>query len=204
MALKSIEEFETELSKRMEELFGNCREFKGVLRSMPEHLGVLDSSAIFEVAFETGINPEVPYPVLHFHTTLAQKIDEDFVPGVLAGLNDLNTVINAGAYPAFGCFGYYAPLGQIYLSYRMPVNPDGLDADFDNALYYLGALYEQLDLFADYILFLSNDPDRMTFDDYMEYLDSIADLNDLEARLDVMEKYLEEIEADLKDEENED
>ena len=73
---------------------------------------------------------------------------------MLAGLNDLNTAISAGAFPSFGCFGYYAPLKQVYLSYRMPVNPDVLNEEYENIRYYLATLYEQLDLFADYIIFL--------------------------------------------------
>ena len=194
MGLKTIEDLENAVKDSMSELFGECREFKGVLRSLPDHLGVLDTGAILEAAFEPGINPEAPYPVLHFHVTLAKGIDDSIVPGVLAGLNDLNTAISAGAFPSFGCFGYYAPLKQIYLSYRMPINPDVLDEEFENIRYYLATLYEQLDLFADYIIFLCDDPDRMTCGDYMDYLDSIADLTNLEARIDALEKHVEELE----------
>ena len=192
---KTIEQFQKDIKGSMEELFGNCREYKDVLRSVPEHLGVMDASAIFEVALEAGLNPDAPYPILHFHTTLAQNIDDSILPGILMGLNDLNTTISAGAFPAFGCFGYYGPLKQIYLSYRMPANPDALDAELENARFYLGSLYEQLDLFTDYILFLCDDPNKMSLQDYMDYLDSIADLNDLEARLDDLEKRIDSISA---------
>ncbi len=184
MSINTITEFEETLADRMERLFGNCKRYKGVLRSMADHLGVSDTGVIFEAAIEPGFSIDEPYPLLHFHTTLAQKIDEKLVPGILRGLNDLNTVISAGAFPSFGCFGYYPPLRQIYLSYRMPVNPKALEAEFENAQFYLGSLYEQLELFADYILFLCEDPDRMTLEDYMDYLDSVADFNSLDARID--------------------
>lgn len=188
MSINTIEEFETALMGSIETLFGSCKRFQGVLRSLPEKLGVSGSVVILEAAFEPGLSTEIPYPILHFHTTLAQKIETAFVPGILNGLNELNTMISAGAFPSFGCFGYYEPLRQIYLSYRMPVSPDGLDTGFQNAQFYLTSLYEQLDLFTDYILFLCNDPNRMSLQDYMSYLDTIADLNDLQARLDALEK----------------
>lgn len=183
MEIKTVQEFEDKLMEQMETLFGGCSRYKGLLRSVPEHLGVSDTGVIFEAAMEAGLSPDVPYPVLHFHATLAQRIEEKHVPGILAGLNDLNTVISAGAFPSFGCFGYYAPLRQVYLSYRMPVNLKAFDADFENACFYLDSLYEQLDIFADFILFLCDDPDRMTLDDYMGYLDGIADINNMEERI---------------------
>jgi len=194
MAINSISDFEGELRKSIEMLFGSCEEYKGVLRSMPEHLGVSDTTVVFEAAFETGLNPDELYPLLHFHTTLARNIEDAKVPGVLKGLNELNTTISAGAFPSFGCFGYYEPLRQVYLSYRMPVNPADLEVEFENARYYLGSLYEILDLFADFILFICHDPSEMSLRAYMDYLDSITDLNDLKTRLDLMDKLVQEIE----------
>ncbi|MCR5788959.1 MAG: hypothetical protein K6G83_03645 [Lachnospiraceae bacterium] len=186
MAIGSTAEFEDELKKNIERLFGNCRDHKGVLRSMARNLGVSGTDVIFEAAMEDGFYPDMPYPILHFHATLAQRIEEEKLPGILTGLNSLNTVISTGAFPSFGCFGYYAPLRQVYLSYRMPVNPMALDAALEDAQFYLGTLGEQLDLFADFILFLCDDPDRITIEAYMDYLDSIADLNDLQERFDYL------------------
>lgn len=197
MEIKNLEDFEAALKDSMEDLFGDCKYFKGVLRSIAEHLGVCDTSVIIEAAFENGPDPDVQYPILHFHATLAQRIEEEIVPGILRGLNELNTVISAGAFPSFGCFGYYAPLHQIYLSYRMPVSPGALEAGFDNACYYLGSLSEQLDLFADFIIFLCQDPEEISMGSYMDYLDSVADLNDLKARADM----LEELAVRLRDKE---
>ncbi len=191
MAIKKISDFEKALKKDMEALFGNCAEFKGVFRAMGENFGVSKTGVIIEAAFEAGLDPEVPYPILHFHVTLAHEISDDEIPGILAGLNDLNTVISAGAFPSFGCFGFYPPLRQIYLSYRMPVNKDALDKELENARFYLKSLYEQLDLFADYILFLCNDPSNVTIDAYMDYLDSVAELNDLEERYEAAKEYFD-------------
>ena len=200
MAINSISDFEAALRESMETLFGNCRTYEDVLRSVCTHLGVSDAGAIVEAAFEAGFNPDAPYPVLHFHTTLAQKIDEEKIPGILKGINELNTVISAGAFPSFGCFGFYAPLSQIYLSYRMPVNPEVLEAEFENARFYLGSLYEELDLFTDFIMFLCNDPENLTIDAYMDYLDTIADLDNIEARLEFLEKVVGEYGKDQNEE----
>ncbi len=191
--MKTIAEFEDALKESLETVFGNCEKYKGVLRSLPQHLGVSNTGAIFEASMEMGPNPDVPYPVVHFHVTLAQKVEDEKVPGILSCLNDLNTVISAGAFPCFGCFGYYAPLRQIYMSYRMPVNKDALDEDFANVRYYLGEVSYLLDLFADYILFICDDPESVTMEAYMNYLDSVANLNDLDARLDKLDKTLEEL-----------
>ncbi len=192
MALKTIEEFEEVLFGDMEKVFGNCARFEGILRSFPEHLGVSDTTVLCEAAFETGIGPDPAFPVLHFHVTLAQKIPESFVPGVVMGLNDLNTAISAGGFPAFGCFGYYPPLKQIYLSYRIPINEKALDEELVNVRIYLGSLRDQLDLFSDYILFLCESPDTITLEAYMDYLDSVSDRNELKKFLEELEKEREE------------
>ena len=69
--MNSISEFEQFLSEDMKELFGECIKRGDVLRSLVENMGVTNSSVIFEAAFETDMDPETLYPVLHFHTTLA-------------------------------------------------------------------------------------------------------------------------------------
>jgi len=197
--LNTIEEFMDSLEKSIEELFGETHIKSGVIRSLPGNLGVTAANVIFEAAMEEGFNPENPYPVLHFHVTLAKDIEDSIVSKVLEGLNELNTTISAGSFPGFGCFGYYPPLRQVYLSYRMPINPDALDKDFDNVLYYLGTLYEQLDIFVDFVLFLCDDPEKISLKDYMNYLDSIADLNNMEERINELEKRFEELEKETKD-----
>ena len=80
------------------------------------------------------------------------------------------------------------------MSYRMPLNKDALDADFVNVKYYLEEVTYLLDLFADYILFICDDPGSVTLEAYMNYLDIVADLNDLESRLDMLEETLEQFE----------
>ncbi len=194
--MNSISEFEQFLSEDMKELFGECIKRGDVLRSLVENMGVTNSSVIFEAAFETDMDPETLYPVLHFHTTLAQNIEDELVPKIVMGLNELNTAISAGAFPAFGCFGYYAPLQQVYLSYRMPVNLEAPEAERQNIRFYLGSLYDQLDLFVDFVLFLCEDPETITLEEYMDYLDSITDLNNIDLRIKALEKYLEELEKE--------
>ncbi len=192
----TINEFETKLEEIIKELFGNCTLRQNILRAIVEHLGVTDSCAVFEVTIEQGLHPEAPYTILHFHTTIAQKIPDDQVPYVLMAVNDLNNVISVGAFPSFGCFAYYPPLQQIYLTYRMPVYIEDGEATLDSVRYYLGSLYEVLDIFTDYILFSCDHPGEMDLDDYMAYLDTVSDLNDLNERLAVLREQVGDMEND--------
>ncbi|MCR5774705.1 MAG: hypothetical protein K6G42_06430 [Lachnospiraceae bacterium] len=189
----TISEFEKKLEEILSELFGNCTLRHDILRSVIEHLGVTDSSAIFEAAIEPGLHPEAPRTIVHFHSTLAQSISEEQVPYVILALNDLNNVISVGAFPAFGCFAYYPPLQQVYLTYRLPVDPEAGEAELDNIRYYLGALYEQLDIFTDFILFSCDHPGVMDLEAYMEYLDMVSNLNDLNERIEVLREQAEEL-----------
>ena len=197
--MSSLEEFRVSVKEMMNELFGNCSERNGVLRSLAEHLGAIDSNVILEIALEPGLHEEAPYPVLHFHCTLAQRVDERDVPQIVMALNELNTCINVGAFPAFGCFGYYPPLQQVYLSYRMPVNPDDPESELENVAYYLGSLYEQLDVFTDFILFICDHPEDLSLETYTEYLDSVSDLADMEKRISKFQDLLKDTEAKVRD-----
>ena len=141
-----ISELSTTLKEMMNELFGECLENDGVLRARAEHMGVTDATAIVDVMLEGGVREEAPYGVLHFHTTFAENIPEESLADLLIALNGLNHVISAGAFPGFGTFAYYDPLKQVYLSYRMPVNLNQIEAEYDNIRYYLGCLYDQMDL----------------------------------------------------------
>ena len=192
-----VKELSKTLQEMMIELFGGVAEEDGVLRSVAEHMGVVNADVMGEVALEGGIREEAPYGVLHFHTTLAENIPEEALADLLISLNGLNHVINAGAYPAFGSFVYYDPLAQVYLSYRMPVNLNQIEAEYDNIRYYLGVLYDQLDLLVDFIMFSITNPGGMTIGDYMEYLDEVSDLDDLEERFKALEDSIRETAENL-------
>ena len=187
-----IKELSKVLSEMITELFGECYDQDGVLRARAENLGVVNGKAIVEVMLEGGLREEAPYGVLHFHTTLAENIPEEALADLLISLNGLNHVINAGAFPGFGAFCYYEPLEQVYLSYRMPVNLLQIEAEYDNIRYYLGMLYDQLDMFEDFIMFAINNPGGMTIADYMRYLDEVSDINDIEGRLRGLEEMFDE------------
>ena len=188
----TIKELSKALTEMFNELFGECFEQDGVLSARANNLGVVNGQAIVEVMLEGGLREEAPYGVLHFHTTLAENIPEEALADLLISLNGLNHVINAGAFPGFGAFCYYEPLEQVYLSYRMPINLLQIEAEYDNIRYYLGMLYEQLDLFEDFIMFAINNPGGMTISDYMGYLDEVSDINDVEARLRGLEDIFDE------------
>ena len=187
-----IKELSKVLSEMITELFGECYDQDGVLRARAENLGVVNGKAIVEVMLEGGLREEAPYGVLHFHTTLAENIPEEALADLLISLNGLNHVINAGAFPGFGAFCYYEPLEQVYLSYRMPVNLLQIEAEYDNIRYYLGMLYDQLDMFEDFIMFAINNPGGMTIADYMGYLDEVSDINDIEGRLRGLEEMFDD------------
>ena len=177
----------------MEELFDEVKETDGGLRSVAEHLGVTDVNAIVEAVLTGGLNEEMPYPVLQFHVTVANNVPEEAVEGLINSLNDLNNVIAVGEYPSFGNFAYYPALRQVYLTYRLPVHPDAPEEELVNIKYYFGVLYEQLDLFADYIMFLCDNEGRMVpMEEYVDYLSQIQDLNDMEERVAALEERLKE------------
>ena len=188
-----VQELSKMLRETFEELLGECIDNDGVLRARVDNIGVLGAQVIVEAMLEGGLREEAPYGVLHIHTTIAQNVPEESLADLLISLNTLNHVISAGAYPGFGCFSYYEPLNQVYLSYRMPVNLTQIEADFDNIRYYMAVLYEQLDVFTDFIMFTLTNPGSMDINDYMSYLDEVADLDDLEERFRVFEEQLREM-----------
>ena len=189
-----IERLSEALHEIMTDLYGECLDIDGMLRSRLTHMGVADSDVCVDVLLEGGLREDAPYGVLHFHSTLASDIPDEALPNVLIALNDLNHVICAGAFPGFGCFAYYEPLSQVYLSYRLPVNLNDIDTEINNIRFYLASLYDQMDLFVDYILFVINsDEDSMTIEDYMDYLDQLSDLSELESQLETLQGQYEEM-----------
>lgn len=181
----------------MEELFEGVDDKDGVLRSMAEHLGVTDANAIVEALLEGGMNEEMPYPVLHFHITLAHNVPDESADAICRSLNDLNNVVSVGEFPCFGHFAYYPKLKQIYLTYRLPVNPGDPEDELVNIRYYLGVLCEQLDIFADFIMMLCDTGGEiLSMEEYIDYLSDIQDLDDLEERISLLEKKIKELKQD--------
>ncbi len=178
----------------MEELFDGCEENEknGVLRSIADDLGVTGTDAVIDVVFEAGMNENAPYPVIHFLVTLAKDIKDEEAGRISIALNELNHIIAVGDFPAFGTFAYYPRLHQIFLSYRLPVNPAAADDEIINIRYYFGTLYQVLDIFADFIMFLC-DTSGLTIDidDYIDYLQTVQDIDDMEERAKILSERLE-------------
>ncbi len=171
------------LREMMDELFDGVKDMNGTYRSIAEHIGVTDISAIVEAVLEGGVNADFQYPIIHFHITLAANIPEEYGPELERSVNTLNNVISVGSFPSFGCFCYYPRLNQIFLTYRLPVSPDAPEQEISNIRYYLGVLYDELDAFGDYIMFLCNNEGRDPgIEKYLEYIGSIKDWNDIGAR----------------------
>ena len=187
------------IKEMMEELFDNCTERNGILRSMAGHLGVTDTDAIVDVLLESGFDDEAPYPVLHFMVTLAKDIADKDAGRISIALNELNHIIAVGDYPSFGAFSYYPKLHQIFLSYRLPVNPEVPEEEIINIRYYFGTLYQQLDIFADFIMFLCDTKGRsLSIDDYIDYLQSVEDIDDIEERARALSERLDRIEREMR------
>ena len=188
-------EFQDKLQKDIEMIGEDTVRENGVIRSMVSHLGVNDTNVILETLIEGAYNgDELPYPVLRFHITIAKDIEPENFRNVTYALNELNTVIDSGEFPSFGGFGLYMPLGQIYMSYRMPINIGNLEGELENARFFLGTVFEQMDLFADMVLYIAEGNDLASMDRYAEYLRNITDISDLEERAKKLSEYLENIE----------
>ena len=168
-----IRELSAELMQMFDGLFGNCIENDGIFRSVADNIGVVASKVIVETALEGGVDEEDTDGVLHFVSTIAENIPKEAVSGLLVSLNALNHEVSCGDYPGFGTFCYYEPLNQVYLSYRLPVKLDDPGAQYDNIRSYLTVLYDELDMFVDFIMFSIADPGRVDITDYMEYLDEV-------------------------------
>ncbi len=194
-----IDEFLMRLKSDIEALCGECRYEKGVMRAMVHNLGVSNSSAILEVVFEGLDNGnDLPYPALYFHFTLAKDIEAENYGKVAALLCELNTAITLGDFKSFGSFGLYQPLGQIYYSYRMPINAGALLAETENVRYFLATTVDNLEIFNDLVLYVSDGREEMTLDKYLEYLKKTEDLNTIEERANAFIAFVDELFSENK------
>ncbi len=186
------------VKKILDELFGGFKEHDGFLRAIAGPLGVTGVYALVDVALEPGVNERAPYPVLHFVVTLAKDIQEENSEKIRLSLEDLNLAIAAGPHPSFGSFCYSPSLGQIFLSYLLPINPDVAEGELSNIMYYFGALYEELDLYADFIMLLCEEGGTMPgLPDYLDYLDDIIDFDDYEARAELLDKRISSVQEKI-------
>ena len=183
-----------EIKEIMEAFYGEYTEHNGVIRAVTGPLGITNVHAIVDILPEMGMNPNIPYPVVHFVITLAKDIPQEYESSIKATLQDLNLELAIGRYPAFGCFCYESQRRQIFLDYRLPVNSDAPEKEMANLRYYFGTLYEELDLFADFIMYICDNEGRMpTLDKYLDYLDMIVDIDDYEERLRLFKESMEDI-----------
>lgn len=186
--------FQEKLKEDIEKFCDNTSFDGMVIRGVLTDLGVSGTGAILECVMEGSKNGTAkPYPVLRFHITLAKNIEPEIFEKVTYNLNQLNTVVAGMDYPSLGNFCLYMPKGQIFMVYRMPVNEECLDKELENARYYLGTIYEQLDLFADMILYIAEGKSDMTMDDYLDYLSSLEDIYDIDERAEKLQKKLEDL-----------
>ncbi len=186
--MAGLDQIKEAVRNMMEELFDGVEERDLIMRSLAEHMGVTDVSVIVDVAFESGFRNATEYPLLHFLVTVAQNVPEALVDNIKASLNDLNTVLAVGGFPSFGAFTYYPRLNQIFLSYRLPVNPTSPEEEIPNIRYYLGVLVQELDMFVDFIMFLCDEDGNLPdLDTYLDYLNEVQDPDDLEERIRILE-----------------
>lgn len=188
------------IKEDLEMLCGESEIEDGVHRAMAYDLGVSRAAAIIEAAIEGLPNgDDAPYPVVHFSITLAKDIAAEHFAAVAGVLNDLNVVIQSGDYPSFGNFCLYKPLNQVFYGYRIPVNTAAIEAERENLRFFLATVFEQLDMFVDLILFVSDGKETLTIDKYMEYIKKIDDFNNIDERIEQVNEMLEKLEKELDD-----
>ncbi len=192
--MDGLERIRDGIKEIMDQYFDGYTEHNGIIRAMVGPVGVTGVHAIIDTVMENGFHPEVPYAVLHFLVTLAKDIPEELEDEIKRSLHDLNRAIATGQYPAFGCFCYEPAVKQIFLDYRLPVNPTDPDAELENIAYYYGTLYDTLDLFADFIMFLCDNKGKMpSLDEYLTYLDEIADFDDYKERARLLKEQIKDL-----------
>ncbi len=186
-----IDDFFNQLKSDIEALGTETQFRDGVIRTLISNLGVNEAAAILEADIESIKNGNAaPYRVVRFHITLAKDIREDLFSDVTFSLNQLNNVIAGGDYPSFGCFGLHMPLRQIFLNYSIPINTDVLEAELENVRFFLGTVYEQLDVFIDLVLFIAEGHKGINFEEYLHYLEKIRDVKDIEERVKLLSEYV--------------
>lgn len=167
----NIDVFKSKVNEIMEQIFGDGQYEEDSYRIVVDDLGLFEGCAIVEALFENGLYAEAPYPVMHFHVTITDNVPEENFDKLKRGISELNNAIAMGEFKALGMFGLYEPFGQVYLTYRLPCNIDMLEEELFNVKYFLGSLYEELDLFVDYFFFLINAQEEISLDDYMGFLE---------------------------------
>lgn len=182
-----------EIRRLMEEFFEEYIEQDGYIRALANHLGVTDVSAVVDIVPEPGFSERTPYPILHFLVTFAKNISEKQAPRIKETLQDLNLAIAIGKHPSFGSFCYSPEGGQIFLDYRLPVNIEAPGPELVNIRYYFRTLYDELDAFADLIMCVCDNSGELPgMKDYLDYLDDVMELDDLDERLRILEERLKE------------
>lgn len=157
-----MDKFMESARKILDGVFGESVVREGAIRVMAEHLGLFDGKAVVEMNWvEFKEDAENAHPVLQFYSTLAQNIDETDIQGIKADLFELNTTTMLGYY------GYFKPLGQIYHCYRMPVSIEGRETALSEVEYAMKQIRRQLDTFIDYVLFVADQPGKMTVAEYL-------------------------------------
>ncbi len=191
-----LTQMQTALQEDIKTLCGECEINNGILRAMAGNLGINNAAVIFEAAVEALPNgDDDPYPIVHFNITLAKDVEPEFFPAVAQVLNDINVVTQTGEFPSFGNFCLYKPLRQIFYGYRMPVSTENFEAERENIRFFLASVFEQLDQFVDLILYACEGNDSITIDQYLSYLKSVDDYNNIDQRIELLKKALDEVEV---------
>lgn len=174
--------------KTMELLFGECRESGGTYRFTVSDLGAVRGDAVVEMVLEAGLRRDKPYPILCFTTTLYSDLHPAYENVILDKLNELNTAMATGLFPAFGSFGMLKSRRQIYMCYRMPVNAKKPEAAMEDIRYFLAALYDELDLLIDFVYFICEEPGASDVEQFLQYVRQAMRIDDIDSRRDALEK----------------
>lgn len=157
------DELQEQIRQLLSDELGEVTEKNGVLRAFAEGLGMFGRSAIVELSFlEFADDAPNAWPILQFYSTLAAEIEDKDVPGIKRRLTDLNE------QTMLGCYGYYAPLCQIYHCYRLPLDPHCPESALKLIGYSLKQILRQLHAFLDYVLTIADDPESVSAEEYVQ------------------------------------
>lgn len=169
------EEFAGKMQKVVEEVLGNGESDLGVIRCELSGCGVSGLDAVLEVTLEKEAGGGMNYPLCLVGATLLIEVPEEAIVNILLGINELNDAILTGALSSYGIFSYNELTGQILYSYRKPIILAFAESELCSMKQVLEQMAKDMDMLSDFFALQILLDKGIRLDDYMNYLDMIAD-----------------------------
>lgn len=181
-------------------MFGKCYEGKGVYRYLAAKMGFVESDVIVDVMVENGLREDYPYPVLCLNATMVTGLPKEREAEIRKKINDLNTAIASGAFPAIGYLGVYQPKHQVYLSYRIPfhASKDAYEMELENISYLIAMFYDELDSLMDLVLFACEVEGEMSAKRFCAYIRNEIHVKSLAEQGEELDQRLKDLEDEIR------